>query len=129
LNNLIETKINSLQNRLGPKDFLQKETYQDRKERLSLIKINRIYKNYSLFKTPIVDPYSDGWDSEEDEKKKEPSIEEVAAQIVDFNTFMTVPSIEDFPPEASPTLLLTNLDEWITPTYLKRFIEETPVFK
>jgi hypothetical protein len=125
---LIENKFTDIRDFLQQNSLIQ-DYSESRKSRLSLISNQKIFKNYGHINTLIIEPYSSGEESDmEDDKIIEPSVRDVAINMIDHNTIMTVKNIKDFPKEARLCLLLTNVDEWMTPSYIKIFIEETPIF-
>ncbi len=105
------------------------ELYTSSKERPSLIKINQIYKSYGFTNTPIVEGHSSGDDTDIEEKETEASIKDVVNTMIDYNSIQICENPEEFPHEAHPTLLFAKIDEWMTPYYMKIFIEETPCLK
>ena len=128
MKNLLDTKVDMIKKKFESRGLIQ-EIYNEPRERPSLIKTNLIFKHYGYINTFIVDPHSEGEDTDSEERFKEASVKEVMSSIIDYNTIMTVKNLEDFPREASPGLLFMNLDEWMNSVYLKQFIEEIPVFK
>lgn len=41
---------------------------------------------------------------------------------------MIVKNLNDFPKEARPCLMFSNLDEWMNNIFMGRFLEEIPTF-
>jgi hypothetical protein len=104
--------------------------YNDPRERPSLIKTNKLFKNFAQIKDNlIIEPSSEGEDSEADENLKEASIRDVVNNMVDFNAIMTVKNLEDFPKEATPGVIFLNLDDWMNQGYMRQFIEDMPCFR
>jgi hypothetical protein len=106
---------------------------QDNRDRPSYIKLNTIHKihgyPYGYVSNLIIDPPSSGEESGmEDVKLNEPTVPDVANTMVDLNTLMTVKSPSDFPNEGKPSILLYNLEDWVTPDYVRRFVEDVPIF-
>lgn len=99
--------------------------------RPGLIKIDKVYSdNFPCFKLKnfLVEGFSSGEDSEPEEILREASMHDVVSTIIDFDTIRLVNNINDFPKEAKPGVIFTNVDDWMTTEYFRRFIEETPCF-
>ena len=58
-----------------------------------------------------------------------PSIFDVAKSLTDINTIMIVKDPKNFPTEATPSLILIGLEEWVNENYIKMFLEEVPTVK
>jgi hypothetical protein len=127
---MLESKVDLIRQKFEGKVIFQ-ETYNDTRERPSLIKTPKSLKNIieKIKDNIIIDPYSEGDDSETDEKLKEASIKDVLSTMVDFSNFLTLKKIEDFPKEASAGLIFMNLDDWMTINFMRQFIDDTPCFK
>lgn len=82
-------------------------------------------KNYGPSYSAIVEPYSSG-ESDDEDCLPEPTVNDVMQLIWDCNTIMIAKKLEEFPKEANPGLLITNIDNWANQNYIKQFIEETP---
>jgi hypothetical protein len=128
---VLEFKVDLIRQKFEGKVIFQ-ETYNDIRERPSLIKTPKTLKNLTekIKDSLIIDPYSEGEDSETDEKLKEASIKDViCSMMVDLNSLLTVKKIDDFPKEATPGLIFMNLDEWMNLNFMRQFIEDIPCFK
>jgi hypothetical protein len=125
----MDKRVTLLRDYFFKNGLIQEQSEEDKKERCSLLKTRKIFKNYGHVNSSIVDPYSSGEESDmEDDKLMEPTVRDVAMSMIDLNTIMTVNSVEEFPKEARPNLLFVGLDEWVTPAYMKLFLEDIPVF-
>ncbi len=126
---MIESRVDLIRRKFEGKVIFQ-ETYNDIRERPSLIKTPKTIKNLieKIKDSIIIDPYSEGDDSETDEKLKEASIKDVVNTMVDFGAFLTLKKIEDFPKEAPPGLIFMNLDEWMNSNFMRKFIDDIPCF-
>ena len=74
----------------------------------------------------------EGSDSEdcinEETKETIPSLTKVAKNIFDPNKIMILEDIKYFPKEATPGLIITGIEEWVTDKHLKYFLQEVPTF-
>jgi hypothetical protein len=75
-----------------------------------------------------VEGFSSGEETDVEEKELEASMKDASSFLLDYNTLRIAKNLEELPKEARPGLIFTNLDDWVTPFYIKLFIEETPVF-
>jgi hypothetical protein len=127
---MIECKIDQLKDYFSKNSMINENFQDEKKERLSLLKTKKSMKHYGHIPAFVIDPFSSDEESDiEDEKLNEATIRDVSNVIIDLNTIMTVKNFEEFPKEARPAVLLQNVDEWVTPSYVKHFVEDCPVFK
>lgn len=109
--------------------LINNDSKDETKERDSLLKTKKNLKQYGHIPAFVIDPFSSGEESDiEEEKLNEATIRDVSSVMIDLNTIMTVRNFEDFPKEARPALLLQNMDEWITTSYVKQYVEDCPIF-
>lgn len=100
------------------------------RERKSLIRLHKIFKNYGNIPKKVVFPASSDEDSDQGENKGTvPSVYEVAKRITDINTIMIVKNPKNFPNEANPSLIIIGLEKWVNDSYVKMFLDDVPSVK
>ncbi len=125
----LDNKINEVVEYFKNNSLIKENFHDEKKDRLSLLKMKKNSKLYGHIPAFVIDPCSSDEESDmEDEKINEASIRDVSNIMIDLNTIMTVRNLEEFPKEARPALLFQNLEDWITPANVKHFIEDTPCF-
>ena len=111
---------------------------------------NNIYNNNYNITTPILRPsiinlnnsikkkdfkqnfylIEEGSESEdcynEETKETIPSLIKVAKSIPDPNEIMILTDIKYFPREATPGLIITGIEEWVSDKHIKYFLQEVP---
>lgn len=75
-----------------------------------------------------MDPPSSGGESDFEEiKEPNPSINDVANKLRDLKTIMIIKNNTYFPKEAKPCILIIGLEDWVDETYIKMFLDKTPI--
>ena len=98
--------------------------------RPSIINLNKNIKKIDFsHKFCLIEEGSDSEDClNEDSKETIPSLMKVAKQIFDPNEIMILTDINYFPKEATPGLIITGVEEWVTEKHIKYFLQDVPTF-
>ena len=99
-------------------------------ERPSIINLNKNIKKIDFsHKVYLIEEGSDSEDCiNEDTKEVLPSLMKVAKNIFDPNKIMVLTDINYFPKEATPGLIISGIEDWVTDKHIKYFIQDVPTF-
>ena len=97
-------------------------------KRQSLINLNNKIKKLDFsHKFYLIEEGSESEDCySEDKKEILPSLMKVAKNIFDPNKIMILTDINYFPKEATPGLIISGIEEWVTEKHIKYFLQEVP---
>ena len=85
---IIDNKFASIKDIIKQNNLFS-DNQENKKNRPSLVKMNKIVKNYGIVNQTVIDPYSSGEESDmEDEKMNEATMKDFYNTIFDYNTIM-----------------------------------------